>query len=269
MNQDQVKEKLVQLKKTKADFTVTFTGKSSKKANGLYYPDRQEIIIHNANFSNENNLMYTAIHEYAHHVHFTESSLPVSKRAHTTEFWSIFHKLLARAEHLGIYINVFDNNDEFRELTKRIKSEFLKVNGTLVKDLGKVLIEAEKLCRKFEVSFTDYLDRVLCIPRDSARAIIKTQVYDVPPEIGYDNMRTVVSFSDEAVRQKVQEAFLEGHSPDTVKFTYKAPRKKDKDEIEILTEEKESIERRIARLHERLAVIEQRLEEAGAGENVS
>ena len=49
MNQDQVKQKLLQLEKVDVDFTVTFSGKRSRKVDGLYYPDRMEMIIHNKN----------------------------------------------------------------------------------------------------------------------------------------------------------------------------------------------------------------------------
>ena len=64
MNQDQVKERLLQLEQVKTDFMVTFSGKNSKKVDGLYYPDKREIIIHNQNFVDDNQLMYTAIHEF-------------------------------------------------------------------------------------------------------------------------------------------------------------------------------------------------------------
>ena len=68
MNQDKVKEILLSLRDTSLEFSVTFTGKESKKVNGLYKPDTKEILIHNKNFKNDNQLVYTAIHEYAHHL---------------------------------------------------------------------------------------------------------------------------------------------------------------------------------------------------------
>jgi Zn-dependent peptidase ImmA (M78 family) len=66
MNQDQVKEKLLKLHDCTEDFIVIFSGKKSKKVNGLYKPDKREIIIHNRNLDNDNLLLYTAIHELAH-----------------------------------------------------------------------------------------------------------------------------------------------------------------------------------------------------------
>ncbi|MCK4514270.1 MAG: hypothetical protein KAU31_03380, partial [Spirochaetaceae bacterium] len=71
MNQDQVKEQLLRLEDDTEEFFLIFSGKRSKKANGLYHPDTREIILHNRNFESDTALMYTAIHEFAHHIHFT------------------------------------------------------------------------------------------------------------------------------------------------------------------------------------------------------
>ena len=68
MNQDQVKEILLRLNEDVEEFFVIFSGKQSNKVNGLYHPDTREIILHNRNFENDQLLMYTAIHEFAHHV---------------------------------------------------------------------------------------------------------------------------------------------------------------------------------------------------------
>ena len=76
MNQQQVVERLLELDNDVEDFIVTFTGKKSKKVDGLYKPGNKEIILHNKNFSDDNSLIYTAIHEFAHHIQFTRSSSP-------------------------------------------------------------------------------------------------------------------------------------------------------------------------------------------------
>ena len=54
MNNEQIKEMLLQIEDTKIDFTVTMSGKESKKVNGLYKPDTHEIILHNLNFKSDN-----------------------------------------------------------------------------------------------------------------------------------------------------------------------------------------------------------------------
>ena len=45
MTNEHIKEMLLELEKTDIDFTVTMTGKESKKVNGLYKPTTHEILI--------------------------------------------------------------------------------------------------------------------------------------------------------------------------------------------------------------------------------
>ena len=189
MNQEQVIEKLLQLNNTVDDFAVTFTGKKSKKLDGLYKPEKREIIIHNKNFNNDNALIYTAIHEFAHHIHFTQSMVPISARAHTNQFWNIFHKLLFIAEEKGIFVNIFKKEKRFIELTKNIKEKFLSANGHLMKEFGKLLMDAYDLCLEYNVSFEDYVDRELQLHRSIAKTLMKFNSLNINPEIGYENMK--------------------------------------------------------------------------------
>ena len=121
MNQDRVKEILEAIEAPPAPFTLAFSGKTNKKVNGLYKPANAEIVIHNRNFESDNQLVYTAIHEYAHHVHCCSNGGKLSGRAHTAEFWSILHGLLQKAEEKGVYRNVFADSPELEELTETIR----------------------------------------------------------------------------------------------------------------------------------------------------
>ena len=60
MNSDQVREKLLRLRKPSEDFTVILSGRKSRKVHGLYKPESREIVLHNKNFKNDDELMYTA-----------------------------------------------------------------------------------------------------------------------------------------------------------------------------------------------------------------
>ena len=68
MDNEKIKAMLLQVRESKLDFTVTQSGKESKRVNGLYKPDTHEIILHNKNFKTEEQLVYTAVHEYTHHL---------------------------------------------------------------------------------------------------------------------------------------------------------------------------------------------------------
>ena len=262
MNQEKVKEKLLELDNEVDDFSVTFSGKESRKVDGLYKPESREIIIHNRNFTDDNALMYTGIHEFAHHIQFTASHLPVTSKAHTGKFWDILHRLLYLAEEKGIYDNVFSANSEFRELITRIKENYITVDADLMKEFGRLLIEAHGLCRKYHVCFDDFVDRGLGIHRTIAKTIMKTHAMDINPEIGFENMKTVAGIRDEETRKQAEEAFLEGQSPDMVRAEF-VSRKEPSDEIETLISERDRLEHALENITLKLANVERRLEEMG------
>lgn len=259
MNQDQVKERLLQIDDEVEEFFLVFSGKSSKKANGVYHPDTREIIIHNRNFENDNSLMYTAIHEFAHHVHFTTSAVPVGPRAHTLEFRSILHRLLLRAEEVGVYENPFESDAEFEALTRRLRTEFLERNGAMMKEFGEALIEAERLCLSRGARFEDYVERVLSMDRRTATTLMKLHNYDIDPSIGYTNMTTVAGLSSDEKRMQAQQAFLAGRTPDQVKTAVRAKPDEAEDPVRKLEKERTRIERTIRSLQTKLGEIEERL----------
>jgi hypothetical protein len=266
MNQDAVKNLLLSIEDAPLDFSLVFSGKKSRKVNGLYKPDRREIIIHNKNFVdesgawNENSLVYTAIHEYAHHLNACKHGGKLSVRAHTQEFWAIFHALLEKAENLGLYSNKLDASPALLQLTSQIKDKFLAENGRLLKELGRRLIEAQELCAGIGLRFEDYVDRILCMPRDSAKIAVKMFQYDIRPEIGPDNMRFVAGLRGEEARGEAENAFLAGRSPDMVKMSCKTGNPREDDARTRLIKEKERIERTIDSLSKRLHEVEHELE---------
>lgn len=261
MDRIQLKEQLLTLKEDVEEFTLTLTGKSNKKVNGLYHPDDKEIIIYDGNFEDENSLIYTAIHEFSHHIQFTTSPIPITSRSHTTDFWNLFHNLLIKAEEKGIYVNVFEKNEEFVELTNEIRDNYMKKNGELMKEFGRLLIKAAHLCERFDIRFEDYVDRCLRLNRSSAKSIMKLFSLDINPEIGYENMKIVSNIPNEERRKEVEKAFEEGDSPDMVKAQIAEKTKKKKKGIELLESERRRIERTIERMSVRLEKINQSIED--------
>ncbi|MDR0878817.1 MAG: hypothetical protein LBN21_12255 [Treponema sp.] len=266
MNQDQVKEKLLAIEDASMEFSLVFSGKKSGKVNGLYKPESREIIIHNRNFpeagtkgsTDENLLLYTAIHEYAHHLHACSRGGTLSAKAHTSEFWAIFHALLEKAEAKKIYRDVFSGSPELSELTETIREKFLKENGSLVKEMGMHLLKAHELCTGIGVRFEDYVDRCLRIPRSAAMVAIKMYEYDLKPETGPDNMRFLASIRDEDDRKAAETALIKGKSPDTVKMAIRGKAEEEDPSIK-LEKEKIRLERTIANLSKRLKEVEQEL----------
>jgi hypothetical protein len=261
MDRDTVKEKLLKIEDAPLEFSLVFSGKKSSKVNGLYKPDTREIIIHNRNFqqgaTGDNLLLYTAIHEYAHHLHACSQGGKLSARAHNSEFWAIFHALLEKAEAKKIYRDVFAGSPELAALTETIKKKYLKENGGLVKEMGRHLLKAHELCTAIGVRFEDYVDRMLCIPRTAANMAIKMFNYDLNPEVGADNMRFLAGIRDDDDRSAAEAALIKGKSPDTVKIALK--KKPEEDPVSQLEREKSRLERTIATLSKRLEEVKKEL----------
>lgn len=266
MNQDQVKQKLLSIEDAPLEFSLVFSGKKSGKVNGLYKPDTREIIIHNHNFeqgaAGDNLLLYTAIHEYAHHLHACAQGGKLSQRAHTSEFWAIFHALLEKAEQKKVYRDVFVNSPELTVLTEIIRKRFLQENGALVKEMGKHLLKAHELCTAIGVRFEDYVDRVLRIPRAEANMAIKMFNYDLNPEVGADNMRFLAGIRNGDDRKAAETALIKGKSPDTVKTAVRH-KPQEEDPLLQLEREKSRLERTIESLSKRLEAIKKEIRESG------
>ncbi|MCL2720894.1 MAG: hypothetical protein FWD47_06095 [Treponema sp.] len=262
MNMEKVKEKLLAIEDAPLEFSLIYSGKKSGKVNGLYKPASREIIIHNRNFSNDdsgyNLLLYTAIHEYAHHLHACKRGGTLSARAHNTEFWAIFHALLEKAEKKKIYKDVFAVSPELLKLTEIIRTKYLKNNGDLVKEMGKHLIKAHDLCTEIGVRFEDYVDRMLRIPRAAANTAIKMFEYDITSEVGADNMKFLAGIRDDDKRQAAEKALVKGKSPDTVKIQVRG-NDEPADPVEMLEKEKLRLERTIATLIKRLEEVKKEL----------
>jgi hypothetical protein len=262
MNQDTVKEKLLAIEDAPLEFSLIFSGKKSSKVNGLYKPQSREIIIHNRNFrqddAGQNLLLYTAIHEYAHHLHACSRGGSLSPRAHNSEFWAIFHALLEKAEDKKIYNDVFSVSPELLKLTELIRSKYLKNNGELVKEMGKHLLKAHDLCTGIGVRFEDYVDRMLRIPRAAANMAMKMFEYDIAAEVGADNMRFLAGIRDGGERKAAETALIKGKSPDTVKIQVRN-KNKEEDPLERLEKEKTRLERTIATLNKRLEEVKREL----------
>ena len=261
MNQDQVRKKLLSIEEPLLEFTLIFTGKKSKRVNGLYKPDTREILIHNRNFSDdkdgENLLLYTAIHEYAHHMHACQRGGNLSPRAHTAEFWAILHGLLEKAEKAGVYKNVFDSSAELVKLTDTIRSRYLLKNGSLIKELGVQLLKARDLCNAAGGRWEDYIDRVLRIPRQAANLAVRMHQYDLDPQTGADNMRFLAGIGNEEKRKTAEAALISGKSPDMVKTAVR--QKPEEDRKTTLEKEKMRLERTIASLIKRLDEVKKEL----------
>lgn len=96
------KNLLTTLYPCKVPFTVVIKEDKPKKRLGTYYGKTRRIIIHTG-WAPKHDPVETAIHEYAHHLHYTEFEKAKKKNApHGKEYWQIYGQLMNRAKILGL-----------------------------------------------------------------------------------------------------------------------------------------------------------------------
>jgi hypothetical protein len=248
MNQDDVKAALEKLRPTEHSFTLVFSGKKSSRVNGLYKPATQEIVIHNRNFETDNDLLFTALHEYAHHIDCTESLGKVSSRAHTLRFWSTFHALLGLAEASGLYRNPA-KTEAFSETTASLKN-LIGESGRIMREIGRLLIEAQSLCTAQGARFDDYVMRTLKLTMPWAQAAMRAAALELDPSLGAENMKSIAAIKDDDARAAAAAALSGDASPQQVK-TQRAFAKEPEDVLERLEKEKTRIARTVNSLLKR------------------
>lgn len=261
MNQDEVKKILLEIEDSSLEFSVIFTGKKSQKVNGLYKMQTREILLHNKNFSTENELLYTAIHEYTHHKIFEADATLYKSRVHSPRFWGKFHNLLELAEKKGFYKLDISQSPELLKITDEIKNKLFLQDGTIVKRLGELLSKARPLCEKAGIRYEDYVDRVLCLPRPASTAIEKIYAYDLNPTLGYEAMKQISKIGSSENREKAQELFLANKSSAFIQDFLRTKKPEGKPDIRLqLEREKSRLEKTIVTLEKQLEYVNTKLE---------
>jgi hypothetical protein len=255
-----VKQNLLKLHDCVEDFVLVFSGKKSGKVNGLYYPLAKKIIIYSRNFItdsgeiNEALLFYTAMHELAHHIQYTEAGHK-SARCHTQLFYAILDDLADKAEELGLYQPVIDAElnefiSEAREISRKI--------AELQWKLGKVLGRLHEACEQKGVRYEDVLARRVRVARRTERKARNIYAMDLTGDIGLDIQEAAAAEGNGEKRRTILAAGKAGKSVAQVKRSVSKP-PDNESETDRLLQEKERIERTIENLKRRLNEIVRRL----------
>jgi len=248
MNQDQLKETLDRLT-DHTDYTVIFSGKMSKKIDGLYHPEKKEIIIHNKNFVEDNQAIYTGLHELSHHIDFTVNHETNTRNAHGKRWQKIFDDLVKEAISQGIYK---DYDSEILDDAIRMNRE----HTAFLKRFGKALITLLDECQKKHHHFDDLVSRKLSLKNSQAKAIMCVYAMDIPEEAGGHFAERITKISDP---EKRNEAVVSGKVPIVEPKT--GNKNKDEmdrgmDEVSFLERERRNLERKIERMQERIEEID-------------
>jgi hypothetical protein len=262
MDQEQVKALLLQIHDNKEDFTVIFTGKKSKKVNGLYNTVSRKILIHNRNFTgedgglNESALIYTAIHELAHHICDTELHQKGS-RCHTRLFWATFYDLVDAAVYQGLYTPAADPEVEALVAEARKLDQEI---AALRRQLGGVLERLYEACEKKGLRSQDVLERRLQLDKKTVDIAVKVYGAGLQENISSDAEAAIVTNRDSDERAVMLTAARTGKSIAQIKQR-PSPPPPAVDEAVKLEQEKRHIERSIALLSRRLVEVLKRLKQ--------
>ena len=99
-----LKDLLLKIYPCKKPFELLVIDKKPKTRMGVYIVDKRRIRIY-AGWQTESPLEETAIHEYAHHIHFTEQNKANNReRPHGPQFWEIYGALMCAAVQKGLFM---------------------------------------------------------------------------------------------------------------------------------------------------------------------
>jgi len=257
MNQDQVKDLLKTLAPEAPDFEVLFTGKSSKRKNGFYHPTESRITLNNKNFTSDQELIYTAVHELAHHLHQNSDNPPGPHSHHNLVFKVIFRELLAKAIEAGAYR--LEPDAELQKAIDEVRARMVE-EAEATKRTGLALMALVKECGRSHVRFEDVVERILGGNLKTASLAMTAFSQDIPTEAGPDALRILASVHNPEVRRELavmtddteREATLRKVEPPKM-----VPKPKAVDPVEY---KKHLLEAKVVRLEKALEQTKEQLE---------
>ena len=256
MTTEEIKKMLLDIHPTDTDFTVVLTGKASIRVNGLYKPDTKEILVHNKNFTSDNQLIYTAIHEYCHHL---LNNGIINSRCHTKEFWFLYHNLLDIAVQKGFYTR--DRSDLLNQMISEAKKIDVEIAG-LERKLGLKLAKIQLQCEKEKVRVEDVIDRDLQMKRTTAHSAVRCSLVPEPEvtEVGQDVQKVLAGSGSVTERERIKNDIQKGKTL----IQISSPPSFSNDEIknERLQREKSRLEKTISVLQKRLLYVINIIEES-------
>lgn len=254
MNNESIKEMLLSLSECSLDFSVCMTGKESKTVNGLYKPDTHEILLHNKNFKNDNLLIYTAIHEYTHHLICCKNGSTSNGKVHTTEFWVLMDELLEKAVEKKIYKR--ERSEKLTNLINNARQIDCEITQ-LKKKLGKILSEIQKESTEEEVRFEDVLTHDIGLKQSTAKKCMAAEIC-VPDDVscGQDKMDVFIKAvkKDSSVKEKLKKAVSENKSAEQLNAIVSAS-PKNESQYDKLVKEKGRLEKTLKCLNQRYEVV--------------
>ena len=155
LNEEQIKKILIEIQEPRKDFSVVISKKYPKTRKGTY--TGRKIIIFLPHHRSNNELIHTAIHEYAHH-QWQEGP------AHGKTFYLKFFKLLELANKKGFYSLNIESSRELKYIANFINNNKLVQNKLIYKEYNWLLSLSYSICKNQNADIKYYIAKYLDIP---------------------------------------------------------------------------------------------------------
>jgi hypothetical protein len=254
MNEAAVKAFLVAVRKPPKPFEVTLTHRAHKRIHGTYRPDDPggpTIKINERNFTRDWSLLYTAVHEYAHHLCFCKNE----NLKHNREFWNLFHDLMDEAEEKKLLPK--PPTTDAINAAERALHGLLCQHVELERQIADRLAELHRECLENSTEHVEYwIERRLQLPHNGQRPFLKTRD-------GSEGLEEKDFINADAMRvctkgPAAELALREGKTIVQAQTAAMAP-EEELDPYDALKKEKEKITERIVKLEDRKDRVEGRM----------
>jgi hypothetical protein len=256
MTAEAVKEKLLEVYEGREAFSVSFT-RLPKTVWGKYLPCTRSIVVDRSKMANDTMVMYTALHELAHHICYQDKGQE-GKRPHTKLFWGIYHDLLDRAEARGIYRRSGD--PEIGALVERARRKDREA-AALQRELGGILRDLWELCDKKGVRSEDVIERQAGLSRKTMRAMLGAARLTGMAEaelLGQDAQERLAKARTAGGLRELMAGYLEGRSMAQLD---RGKEGRTLDPLKKLEAEAAALDHKIRLLQERLFIVTGRIVE--------
>ena len=150
-----IKEILISIKNSNDDFEVYIRHGAGFRVAGTYIYEKKRILLYLYHLKSNNDLIRTAIHEYAHHF------VPYQVH-HNTAFWECYFDLLEKAKKKGLDLCNIENSEKLLKITSIIKKYNLINNRKIFKkDLKWIFYVIIELCKEIDIDFQYYTVKYL------------------------------------------------------------------------------------------------------------
>ena len=136
-------------------FEIFILKEKNEKLNAYYNRSKNKIVFYLFNYKNNNDLIRSAIHEYAHY--FMPGWV-----GHAREFWNYYFELLEIAEMKGFYSCNIEKSDKLKQITAIIiKHNLIKTKKIFRNKLNLIFPIIIKLCDEININFQHYTVKYL------------------------------------------------------------------------------------------------------------